>query len=343
MFFLIFLAICAACVGIYYLSIFLDYYYSAYFKCTKLPYFDVKNDTGKYGEYLVYKYLRSFERNGARFLFNLYVPRSNGKTSEIDVIMLCNKGVFVVESKNYSGWIFGREDQKMWYQTLPTGRGTSHKEEFYNPVFQNHNHIRYLREYIDQKIPMWSIIAFSDRCTLKNVRMRSRYIHVINRYDIEEVVEMIWEKKKDILSDREVDDLYKKLFPLTQTDEITKILHVHNIRASIEDMQGQDVHDECSNDLSVCCLSEIEKLLMVCDEEGNEQENENSNSCDEESKIENQIDMTLKCPRCGNKLILRIANRGERKGTQFYGCSAYPKCRYIKNCDEQVLMQQEKE
>lgn len=39
-------------------------------------------------------------------LRNIYVPY-NGKTSEIDVLMIREKGIFVFESKNYSGWIFG--------------------------------------------------------------------------------------------------------------------------------------------------------------------------------------------------------------------------------------------
>ncbi|MFM4737102.1 topoisomerase DNA-binding C4 zinc finger domain-containing protein, partial [Aeromonas caviae] len=33
------------------------------------------------------------------------------------------------------------------------------------------------------------------------------------------------------------------------------------------------------------------------------------------------------CPRCGNLMVLRTASRGEHKGTQFWGCSGYPKCR----------------
>ena len=37
------------------------------------------------------------------------------------------------------------------------------------------------------------------------------------------------------------------------------------------------------------------------------------------------------CPRCGSKLILRTAKKGTNVGNQFYGCSAFPKCRYIKN------------
>ena len=38
-----------------------------------------------------------------------------------------------------------------------------------------------------------------------------------------------------------------------------------------------------------------------------------------------------KCPRCGGTLILRTAKHGINKGNSFYGCSNYPKCRYIKN------------
>ena len=36
------------------------------------------------------------------------------------------------------------------------------------------------------------------------------------------------------------------------------------------------------------------------------------------------------CPRCGEKLVLRTTKKGENKGNQFWGCSSYPKCRYMK-------------
>lgn len=39
----------------------------------------------------------------------------------------------------------------------------------------------------------------------------------------------------------------------------------------------------------------------------------------------------LVCPKCGNKLLLRVAKKGANAGKRFYGCSAFPKCRYIKN------------
>ena len=39
----------------------------------------------------------------------------------------------------------------------------------------------------------------------------------------------------------------------------------------------------------------------------------------------------LTCPRCGKALVLRTAKKGFQIGKQFYGCSGYPMCRYVKN------------
>lgn len=67
--------------------------------------------TGKLGEVLTakeLKYVQLFGRKG-RILRNIYVPKDNGETSEIDLLYITQKGIFVFESKNYSGWIFGDE------------------------------------------------------------------------------------------------------------------------------------------------------------------------------------------------------------------------------------------
>ena len=37
------------------------------------------------------------------------------------------------------------------------------------------------------------------------------------------------------------------------------------------------------------------------------------------------------CPRCGAELVLRVAKKGANEGKEFYGCSAFPKCKYIEN------------
>ena len=60
----------------------------------------------------------------AKTVHNVYVPHK-GRTSELDVLMVHEKGIFVFESKNYSGWIFGAADQQKWTQCLPNGEKKS--------------------------------------------------------------------------------------------------------------------------------------------------------------------------------------------------------------------------
>lgn len=60
-------------------------------------------------------------------------PRSRIDTTEIDVLMLHPTGVYVIESKNYSGWIFGKAGQGSW--TVCLNKRT--KERVPNPIRQN--------------------------------------------------------------------------------------------------------------------------------------------------------------------------------------------------------------
>lgn len=100
-----------------------------YYQQTKNPYSSVRFNKGRLGEFYTYKYLDSLT-GYKRYLFNLYIPKSNGETTELDVVLLHESGIYVFESKNYSGWIFGTESQQYWTQTLPTGRGGHRKINF---------------------------------------------------------------------------------------------------------------------------------------------------------------------------------------------------------------------
>lgn len=310
-----------------------EYKNGAYYQITKCPYFSVKHNAGRYGEYLTYKYLKQFETNGAKFLFNIYIPKENGETTEIDVLMICKKGLFVFESKNYSGWIFGSESQKNWYQTLPTGRGRSHKEHFYNPIMQNHSHIKHLKAFLGEQVPMRSIIVFSDRCTLKSVQISSNDISVINRYNVAPVVSVICNKiPNDLLTDNDITEIYNKLYPYTQVDEFAKMQHVANIHNKLNHQPIQQVD---KTPVQVISQPGTESIV----EESDTVVTNTITTTEEKTIIENiesiTIDSTekqvLKCPKCNGDLILRTASRGANAGKQFYGCSNYPKCKYIQN------------
>lgn len=263
--------------------------------------------TGKLGEVLTakeLKYVQLFGRKG-RILRNIYVPKDNGETSEIDLLYITQKGIFVFESKNYSGWIFGDEKSQKGTMMLPN----KEKHSFYNPIKQNQTHIKWLRSYIGEEIPLFSIIVFSERCELKKVTITSQDIKVIKRDFTYAAVRDIWNKNKDCLSGEEVESLYKNLQKLTKVSEETKEVHIQNIknRYSISEKE------------SAC----LKKMIMNPEETKQEIENKKVETSVSENSEPDKV-----CPRCGKKLILRTAKKGVNAGKQFWGCSGFPKCRY---------------
>lgn len=281
------------------------YWDREYYHVTKNSFFSVLFDKGKLGEYMTYRYLDKYEKNGARFLFNLYLPYDEGKkTAEIDVIMICEHGIIVIESKNFGGWILGNEKDKDWTQIFPAGKGKSHKERFYNPVLQNRVHIERLRDYLSAEIPIWSIIAFSDRCTLKKVTVFDHNTAVVYRSDVPAAVEKIL-SKADIgsITNERVEELYQTLYPFTQVTGKVKEEHIRSIK-------GLDVLSQHEN-------------------EENTRQEVPDHKMQEEPK-------SRTCPWCGAKLVVRTAHRGSYTGNVFWGCSSYPRCRYIENITKET-------
>ena len=95
------------------------------------------DDKGHFGEYLI-DYALNRAPGYAQKLCNVYLPYK-GRTSEIDVIMLHETGIYVFESKNYSGWIFGDEKGQYWTQTREPGFTTqfcktNHISEHYSSI-----------------------------------------------------------------------------------------------------------------------------------------------------------------------------------------------------------------
>ena len=76
---------------------------------------------------------------------NLTLPTAYG-TTQIDHVFVSVYGVFVVETKNMGGWIFGRKWDRQWTQVFPGAR----KFRFQNPIRQNHKHVRAIEETLAQ-------------------------------------------------------------------------------------------------------------------------------------------------------------------------------------------------
>lgn len=70
---------------------------------------------GMFGEYLVNKLLSQLPNPDYTLVKNVTLPTEDG-TTQIDHIVVSKFGVFIVETKNMRGWIFGSKSQRQWTQ-----------------------------------------------------------------------------------------------------------------------------------------------------------------------------------------------------------------------------------
>ncbi|MBR5446977.1 MAG: topoisomerase DNA-binding C4 zinc finger domain-containing protein [Clostridia bacterium] len=183
---------------------------------------------------------------------------------------------------------------------------------------QNRSHIKHLKAFAGD-LPTVSVIVFSERCTLKSITVTSCDIKVIKRNDVLKTVNSIYSTADTVLSAEDINALYEKLYPLTQVNDAVKAQHIENINAK----QGGAAAPEASVAVNIENSSEHS---VITEADGIPSANEGDCATVDPPP--------LICPRCGKELLLRTATRGENAGKQFYGCSGFPRCRYIQNVEE---------
>ena len=123
------------------------------------------NLKGWFGEKKVAIYLSFLKRKHYK-VFNDVMIRANGRTTQIDHVVISIYGVFVIETKNYQGWIHGAENSEYWTQSI-----FKKKTSFKNPIFQNRGHVRALKMILKEfsQIEYYPIIVFPGKVKLKNL------------------------------------------------------------------------------------------------------------------------------------------------------------------------------
>ncbi len=184
------------------------------------------DDKGEYAEFMLEFALSNNNVNGyTKVLKNLYIPYYN-RTVEIDLVLLTEKFIFVYESKNYSGWIFGSAENKYWTQMI----NKNTKNRFYNPILQNETHIKALSKLL--KIPtdkFKSFIVFSQRCELKKVPEHNNRVKVIKRGKTIDETNLSLSFEPKSFSIEIIDRIHKFLSKYENASEETKNNHINNI------------------------------------------------------------------------------------------------------------------
>ncbi len=94
---------------------------------------------------------------------DITLPLEDGGTTQVDHIVVSDFGIFVIETKNMTGWIFGNEKQRKWTQTIGRSR-----HPFQNPLRQNYMHTKTLANLLDLPHEYFqSIVVFTSKAKLK--------------------------------------------------------------------------------------------------------------------------------------------------------------------------------
>jgi len=223
---------------------------------------------GVFGEFIVNISAKLFlDKKQYHLIKNVTLPTEDGST-QIDHIIVSKFGIFVVETKNMKGWIFGSPNQKMWTQKI-----YKHSSKFQNPLYQNYKHVKTLQSLIGLKDhQIYSVIVFVGDSTFKtdmpeNVTYGAGYLRFIKS------------KTEPVLTESEVHEIKNKIESgrLTPSFKTTRehVAHVRNIVA-------------------------------------------------EKEKTKDKV-----CPKCGRPMVIRESKKGKNIGKKFWGCSGFPKCRYV--------------
>jgi restriction system protein len=160
---------------------------------------------------------------------NVTLPTEDG-TTQIDHVIVSRYGVFVIETKNMKGWIFGSPQQKTWTQKI-----YRHTTKFQNPLHQNYKHTQTLQAALElDPDKMFPVVVFIGDSTFKtampdNVVYAGAYIRFIKS------------KTRPILSDGEVLDMCTRIQLGRLKPSIrTHIDHVKHVKTIVSEKQRQD-------------------------------------------------------------------------------------------------------
>lgn len=190
---------------------------------------------GKRGENRVRRIIGKTQE-GLRYVFNNYKIVDEGMSCQIDHILINQNGVFVIETKNYSGNIYGMDEQREWTQVLAYGKV---KNKIYNPVKQNNTHVYRIRKILPKEFPLVSIVVF--------VQNNTQHINSKVAIPLYSLYDYIGKNRGITLSPEKIEEA-AKLLQEAQATEITKKEHIENIHL-MRDKIAQNICLRCGGKL----------------------------------------------------------------------------------------------
>jgi len=194
---------------------------------------------GTTGEFVVNLSANLFlDKQKYHLIKNVTLPTDDG-TTQIDHIIVSKYGLFVVETKNMKGWIFGNPNQKIWTQKI-----FKHSSKFQNPLHQNYKHVKTLESFLGlQDYKIFSVVVFIGDNTFKtempeNVTYGKGYIRYIKT------------KTQVVLNEAEVTEITNKIKygRLAQSFKTTRE-HVKHVSQIVSDKEKRITCPSCGGSM----------------------------------------------------------------------------------------------
>jgi hypothetical protein len=176
-----------------------------------------KKGKGLSGEIVVSSLLNKLDRD-KYFTINDITLKVNGKTAQIDHIVVSCYGIFVIETKNWEGSVYGSRWGKYLYRYFG-----GVKKSYQNPIRQNIGHIKRLEDVLSEypNLKYISIVEFGG--------YTKRKIKDDITIKISEILDTIGSYKEEVISEEDRDRVYSKLKSLKKEGENYKKVHVENV------------------------------------------------------------------------------------------------------------------
>jgi len=176
------------------------------------------------------------DKNKYHLFKNVTIFTNNG-TTQIDHVIVSKYGIFVIETKNMKGWIFGDKNKKIWTQKI-----YKHTNKFQNPLQQNYKHVKTLESLLNiNQNKIFSIVTFVGDSTFKtempeNVTYRGGFINFISS------------KKIQLLSEQEVNKINALISEkrLSQTVR-THVNHVQHVKDVVREKEKKNLCPRCGS------------------------------------------------------------------------------------------------
>ena len=232
-------------------------------------------------------------------LHDIYLEQED-LSAQIDYLIVCRKKIYVLECKNLVGDI--EVDSNGQFIRKYEINGKKYKESIYSPITQNERHLNVLKEV--RKASKSNIIT--KQLFLNNFEKNYQSIVVLanpksclnDKYAKKEI------KQKVIRADQLISFIKKCESESEEAEYFEK-----DMREIAEFFLARSVPNKSDY------YKKYEEFLKI----------------EKENLIKAETNEELICPRCGSNLVLRTAKKGANIGNQFYGCSNFPNCKYIRN------------